>query len=349
MTQIDRDAPVLVTGGSGYIASWIIKLLLDQGRSVHTTTRDPKKTAHLDQIAAGTGGTLKQFQADLLTPGSFDAAMQGCQVVMHTASPFLTRDYGDAETTLVRPAVEGTRNVLEAATRAQSVRRVVLTSSVAAVYGDNCELSGVQGGAFTEEHWNNTSSLQHNPYQFAKAAAEREAMRIQRTQQRWDLVTLNPSMVFGPSLTKTTNSGSVGMLRRIGSGKYKGGVPPIRLGCVDVRDVARAHVLAADKTDVSGRNILSADVLSLLQIGQILQEHYPRYALPKKELPKALVWLVGPLTAGVSRTYVSRNMGLPLRFDNTKSRRELGISYRPLEQTFTEHFKQLVDDNLVPP
>lgn len=340
---------MLVTGGSGYIASWIIKLLLDQGRTVHTTTRAPEKTGHLDQLAACTQGKLKQFQADLLTPGSFDAAMQGCQLVMHTASPFLLQGYGDAEATLVRPAVDGTRNVLGAVTRTQTVRRVVLTSSVAAVYGDNCELDGVRGGAFTEEHWNDSSTLRHNPYQYAKAAAEREAIRMQREQQRWELVTINPSMVFGPSLTKTTNSASVGMLRRIGSGRYKGGAPPIRLGCVDVRDVAQAHVIAGDNTGVRGRNILSADVLSMLEIGQILQKHYPRYALPRKELPKALVWLLAPYTAGISRKYVSRNMGLPLRFDNTKSKRELGISYRPLEQTFTEHFRQLVDDQLLSP
>lgn len=349
MTHIDREAPVLVTGGSGYIASWIIKLLLEQGRTVHTTTRDPNKTGHLKEIAARAQGTLKQFQADLLTPSSFDAAMQGCSLVIHTASPFLTRDFGDAEATLVRPAVEGTRNVLGSVSRTESVRRVVLTSSVAAVYGDNCELGSVRGGAFTEEHWNDTSTLHHNPYQYAKAAAEREAIRLQRAQSRWDLVTINPSMVFGPSLTKTTASGSVGMLRRIGSGKYKGGAPPIQLGCVDVRDVAQAHVIAGDNASACGRNIVSADVLSILQIGQILHKHYPRYALPKKELPKALVWLVGPMTAGVSRKFVSKNMGLPLRFDNTKSKLELGISYRPLEQTLTDHFKQLVDDNLISP
>ncbi|MDQ8037407.1 MAG: NAD-dependent epimerase/dehydratase family protein, partial [Pedobacter sp.] len=229
---------VLVTGASGYIAGWIVKYLLEEGHTVHATVRDPAKAssvAHLQKMAAGTPGTLRLFKADLLEAGSFDAAMQGCTVVMHTASPFVLSGFKDANEALVRPAVEGTRHVLEAAKRCASVRRVVLTSSIAAVMGDNADLAGRE--AFTEEDWNTTSSVEHNPYQYSKVAAEREAWKIQGTQTQWDLVTINPGMVYGPALTPDSRSASIDTLRQLGDGRLLVGVPDLTYGVVDVREV----------------------------------------------------------------------------------------------------------------
>ena len=122
---IDKTKPVLVTGASGYIANWIILDLLQAGYTVHGTVRDPdnqRSVGPLHKLAArAPQGRLQLFRADLLEPGSFDAAMEGCEVVLHTASPFVIRGFDDAEAALIRPAVEGTRNVLEAANRVASV------------------------------------------------------------------------------------------------------------------------------------------------------------------------------------------------------------------------------------
>ena len=163
---IDKTKPVLVTGASGYIANWIIKYLLEEGCTVHGTVRNPdseKSVGPLQKIAAAAPlGTLKLFKADLLDEGSFDEAMAGCEVVMHTASPFVVRGFKDPQEALIKPAVEGTRNVLEAANRTASVKRVVLTSSVAAVFGDNADLRKNPRGVFNEEDWNFSSSLQHH-------------------------------------------------------------------------------------------------------------------------------------------------------------------------------------------
>ena len=173
---IDKSKPVLVTGASGYIANWIIKYLLDAGCTVHGTVRDlnsEKSVAPLRKIEADASqGTLKLFKADLLDEGSFDEAMQGCEVVMHTASPFLVRGFKDPEQALIKPAVEGTRNVLEAANRTDTVKRVVLTSSVAAVFGDNADLGKNPRGYFTEDDWNFSSSRDHQPYSYSKFLAE---------------------------------------------------------------------------------------------------------------------------------------------------------------------------------
>lgn len=345
-----KTRPVLVTGASGYIAGWIINYLLEAGFTVHATVRDPSKqasVAHLLKMAEKGIGTLKLFKADLLTQGSFSEAMQGCGVVMHTASPFVLDGFIDANEALVRPAVEGTANVLNTVNECASVTRVVLTSSVAAIYGDNKDILALPSGVFTEEHWNTTSSVNHNPYQYSKVAAEREAWRIQGQQSRWDMVTINPSMVFGPSLTSGSQSASIDTLVQMGDGRLRTGVPKLLLGVVDVREVAQAHLLAAFSPTAKGRYILSADELSMLNIAKILRTKYGSfYPFPRMEAPTFIVWAFGPLMGPITRDFIRRNVGLPLKFDNRRSR-ELGVQYRPVEQTFIEHFQQVIDDGLL--
>lgn len=350
MTAIDPKAPILVTGASGYIANWIVRKLLEQGRTVHATVRNPgnaASTGPLENLAKGLPGKLKLFAADLLKQGSFDAAAQGCELVMHTASPFLIGDFKDPNETLVRPALEGTRNVLGSVERTSSVKRVVLTSSVAAIYGDSRESRSVANGTFTENQWNTTSSVDHNPYPYSKMVAEREAWRLCNAQQRWDMVTIHPSFVFGPALTKNSQSYSIETLTRFGDGRYRF-VPRLQYGCVDVRDVAEAHVLAGLTPSAKGRYIVSAKELWMFEMGKILRKAFgSRYPLPFQETPKFVVWLVGPIVAGVSRDFVKANVGYPVRFDGSRVTRELGLSYRPVEQTLKEHFQQLLDDGVL--
>ncbi len=139
MTDSNKGKPILVTGATGYIAGWVIVGLLDKGYTVHATVRDPAKTdkiAHLVKHAEQSSGSIKFFKADLLTPHAYDEAMQGCEIVIHMASPFVISNFKDAQKDLVDPALEGTRNVLESANRTESVKRIVLTSSIAATYGD---------------------------------------------------------------------------------------------------------------------------------------------------------------------------------------------------------------------
>ncbi|MCH9815662.1 MAG: aldehyde reductase [Actinomycetia bacterium] len=350
MTIIDPQAPILVTGASGYVAGWLIKDLLAAGHTVHGTVRDPDKTssvAHLRQMDQTAPGTLKLFQADLLQEGSFAEAMAGCQVVMHTASPFILTGITDPQEQLVRPALLGTENVLETANQTDSVRRVVLTSSVVATVGDAMDLRESGKNAITEDDWNTTSNAEHQPYAYSKTVAERRAWEMVNNQDRWDLVTINPGAVFGPSLAPGSKSASIDLLVQLGDGRAKMGVPALELGIVDVRDVAQAHIQAAFRPEAKGRYLTCNTSLTLMQMANILRGRYAGdYPFPTRTLPKPLVWLAAPM-AGLTRDYVSRNVGFDLRFDNTRSKEDLGLGYYPAEQTLVEHFEQLAADHRV--
>lgn len=350
MTSIDPKAPILVTGASGYVASWLVKDLLEAGHTVHGTVRDPAKPQgleHLQRLAQEHPGHLKLFRADLLTPGSFDEAMRGCELVMHTASPFIISGFKDAHEALVRPALEGTRNVLESVNRNTSVKRVVLTSSVAAIHGDNIDALQIKGGLFTEEHWNTSSSVDHQPYYYSKVAAEREAWALQQKQSRWDLVTVNPGLVLGPSLTQASASTSLVFIRQLANGTMFPGAPALWMGVVDVRDVAQAHVRAGFTPGARGRHIINGANTSALAMGRLLRARFgSRYKFPLFTLPKIVVWLAAPV-ARLTRKFVALNVGYRIAFDNSKSVRDLGLRYRPLEQTLSEHFQQVIDDGLL--
>jgi len=348
--DIDRSKPVLVTGANGYIASWLVKLLLDDGVDVHATVRNPSddaKVGHLKRIAAAARGRLTLFKADLLQPGDFDTAMQGCERVFHTASPFVITGIKDAQKQLVDPAVNGTRNVLDAVNRCASVRRVVLTSSVVGIYGDAVDLRQTREGVFTEAQWNTTSSVDHQPYNYSKVAAERAAWDMARAQSRWELLTINPGFVLGPSLTRASDSTSLSTMKQFTDGTLRFGAPALEFGVVDVRDVALAHIKAGYRASASGRHIAVAETITLLEMGRVLARHFGRrYPFPRMQAPKAVVWLVAPLS-GLTRRFVSANVGHPLRFDNRYTCRDLDMTFRPVEQTLVDHFQQMIDDGIV--
>lgn len=347
----DKSKPVLVTGATGYVAGWIVKKLLDEGYTVHAPVRNPndkEKLKYLNALAEKSQGSIKYFKADLLDEGSYDEAMKNCEMVFHTASPF-TLNVKDAQKDLVDPALKGTQNVLASVNRTETVKRVVLTSSCAAIYGDNADIEEMPGKIMTEQIWNTTSSLKHQPYSYSKTVAEKEAWKMNNEQNRWDLVTINPSLVLGPGINPFSTSESFNIIKQMGNGTFKAGVPAFAIGAVDVRDVAEAHFKAGITPSAKGRYITSGTDSSFLGIADILRKKYGNtYPFPAKTLPKFLVLLLGPLS-GMKRKMLKRNIGFPFRADNSKIRKELGISFRPLSESVIDFFEQMIEHNIVKP
>lgn len=349
MTYINREKPVLVTGATGYVAGWIVKKLLTEGFTVHAPVRNPndkEKLKYLNAIAEKSQGKIVYFKADLLEQGSYDEAMRGCALVFHTASPFINK-VKNPQRDLVDPALIGTKNVLESVNNTNSVMRVVLTSSCAAIIGDAIDCQNFPNALATEAYWNTTSTVDHQAYNYSKVVAERAAWEINRKQNRWDLVVINPSLVIGPGLNPFATSESFNIVRQIGDGSMRFGIPDFTMGVVDVRDLAGAHFLAGFTPAAQGRHIISAQNTGVLELARILRKKFgSAYPFPTHYLPKSLVWLLSPL-AGFKRKMIARNVGYPWRVDNKKSITELDVQYRPIEESIVELFQQMVDNGVV--
>ncbi|WP_339924518.1 NAD-dependent epimerase/dehydratase family protein [uncultured Cyclobacterium sp.] len=351
MTTIDKSKPVLVTGANGYVASWLVKKLLDEGMTVHAAVRNPKddkKLSHLKAAAANSKGTIKFFAGDLLKPGSYKEAMEGCALVYHTASPF-TMDVKDPQSELIDPAVNGTANVLNTANDVSSVLRVVVTSSCAAIYTDAVDTVNAPGGKITEQIWNTTASIDYQPYSYSKTLAEKKAWEIEKSQSQWDLVTINMSLVLGPALNASYNtSESINILKMIGGGELKMGAPKMGIGVVDVRDVAEAHFIAGFTPEAKGRYITSAHDTDLLEMSAVLLPKYgDKYPLPKRAMPKWLLMLIGPMANKLfTRKYIKNNVNIPFQSDNSKIKRELGIKFIPLKKTMEDSFQVMIDEGI---
>lgn len=332
LDELARGARVLVTGATGYVAGYVVQRLLEAGAVVHAAVRDPaneRKIAHLKAMADTAPGSIEFFKTDLLEPGSYDAAMQGCAVVFHTASPFLTPDkVEDPQRDLVTPALRGTENVLDSANRATSVTRVVVTSSGAAMSGGPEDVAKA-GGVITEASWNTVSSLKDGPYLYSKTVAERRAWEMAEEQDRWRLVVVNPGLVLGRGTAQDQTSASFDYVRAMADGTFQNGLPPLTLGMVDVQDVAEAHFRAGFDPDAEGRHIVWAGDYPLGHIADILKARFgDRYPFPvDTALPEGAA---------------------PHPADNSKSKTKLGISYRALEPATIAMFEQLIETGRLP-
>ncbi|KAI5419791.1 phenylacetaldehyde reductase [Lathyrus oleraceus] len=271
---------VCVTGASGFIASWIVKFLLQRSYTVRATVRDPsdpKKVDHLIKLD-GAKERLQLFKADLLEQGSFDSAVEGCDGVFHTASPVRFRFVvDDPQAELIDPAVKGTLNVLKSCAKSPSLKRVVFTSSNAAVaYNTRPKNPGV----IVDETWFSDPDFCRESqfwYILSKTLAEAAAWEFVN-EHKIDMVVLNPTMVAGPLLQPEVNESVEPILDIINGIPF----PNNAIGWVNVKDVANAHIRAYEIASASGRYCLAERVVHYSELAKVLHNLYPSLQISDK-------------------------------------------------------------------
>uniref|UniRef100_A0A803KP25 NAD-dependent epimerase/dehydratase domain-containing protein n=1 Tax=Chenopodium quinoa TaxID=63459 RepID=A0A803KP25_CHEQI len=321
-----KHKTVCVTGASGYIASWLVKLLLHHGYTVHTTVRDlndSKKVKHLMELE-GAKERLHLFKADLIEEGSFDSAISGCQGVFHTASP-VNFNVKNPQVEVLDPAVKGTLNVLNACTRVPSVKRVVFTSSLATVLFTGIPLAP---DVVVDESWFSKpqlTSIFPNMmwYLISKILAEEAAWKFAKDHDL-DLVTMNPGMVIGPMLQPNLNE-SVALIFNLINGAQT--YPNEALPWVHIQDVAEAHIRAFELPSAKGRYILVESVAHYSEIVKLLHDIYPSIQLPEKCVD---------------------DEPLAKTFRVSKAKAEsLGIQYIPLKDSVKDTVEKLREKKLI--
>ena len=286
-----------MTGASGFIATHVCKLAAEQTHSVRGTVRSLHNACKIEPLRAAVP-QIELFEADLLSDEGWSEAMQGCEYVFHVASPFPLHAPAD-ENDLLRPAVEGTLRVLRAAVAEASVKRVIVTSSVVAISAGHAATATLPaspsaGKRWSEEDWSRSEGCE--PYPKSKTLAEQAAWNFIIEQQppgrNLELVTINPSFVLGPTLTKVEGS-STSVIARILRADMPM-VPHIQLNCVDVRDVARAHILAMEKPVAGQRFLLNGFDVWLPEISRVLKDRFEKDGYSPSTLiaPYWLLWLV---------------------------------------------------------
>lgn len=373
-----KPTKVLVTGATGYLAEVLIHDLLTMGMEVRGTVRNIKKAQHkipLNHV------NFEVFEADLLKALSFAEAMEGCSIVFHVAStPYLSmyekRDKEeDPYEDVVASVVKGTKNVLNQARRTPSVRRVVLTSCVEAMFSDITELTedsddddeedskdsksssigktkedkNSDNSSFiaelNESCWNNKASLEYQPYAWAKADAEKDAWDKMERQEQWDLITICPGLILGPTRNcHRSHAATLLLAQCVKKSVVKEWVQPI----ADVREVSKAHLEAAFRPNASGRYLVAHDTpLNHYEIAQILEQKYPELYSAKRRKP-ALPRLAA-FQNGWDRKWVKRHLlsSYSLHINNSRSIKELGIQYRPIEETLCDTMEVIIADGLL--
>jgi nucleoside-diphosphate-sugar epimerase len=339
---------ILVTGGSGFIAAHTLLQLLNAGHRVRTTVRnlqrEPEVRGMLEQGGVQPTDRLSFFAADLESDAGWSEAVAGCEYVLHIASPFPAY-VPKHEDELIVPARDGALRVLRAS-REAGVKRVVLTSSFAAIgYGQP-----PQSAPFNESNWTNTTGSDTTAYVKSKTIAERAAWDfIAREGGGLELSVVNPVAVFGPVLGPDYST-SVLLIQRLMSGKVPGS-PRLSFGVVDVRDVAELHIRAMTHPAAKGERFLAVagDFMLIHAIALVLRERMGDAGkkVPTRQLPNWLVRVAALADPAVKQ--ILPELGKLKNGTNEKAKRILGWAPRSSEEAIVATAESLLQLGLLNP
>ncbi|HEY5052832.1 MAG TPA: aldehyde reductase [Solirubrobacterales bacterium] len=334
---------VLVTGGSGYLGGWCLVELLRRGYLVRTTLRDiarePELRARLEPEVS-TGDRLSVFAADLNSDDGWEQAVQGCDYVLHVASPFPSEQPKDPDELIV-PAREGTLRVLRASLDA-GVGRIVVTSSVAAVRG------GVKSSSapLTEEDWTDLDNPGLPAYTRSKTIAERAAWDLVKERGEVEkLAVINPGAILGPLLSDDRST-SLGIIERLLKGIP--GSPRIGFSVVDVRDVVELQIAAMTAPEAGGERLIAvARFIWMAEAAEVLRDRLGTAAakVPKRTIPSLVVRAMGIFDPQVRA--ITGQLGEKVELSSEKAKTLLGWSPRPLEETIVDCAQSMIDKGVV--
>lgn len=341
----EKSKPVLISGVTGFVGMNCVLVYLEKGYAVRGTVRNESRAKELKETLSQHTSQIDNLEfvnANLLEDNGWDIAIQGCEYVLHVASPFPSAEPKN-EDELIIPAREGTLRVLRSAAK-HGVKRVVLTSSVAAVaYGHTDKQR-----TFTEADWSNWNG-NIPAYQKSKTLAEKAAWEFIEQlpeDQHLELTVINPGLILGPVLDAVSRTSTELEERLLTAGVP--GLARIKFGLVDVRDVAQAHYLAMTIPEAAGnRFICVADSLWIQEIAEILRQRFAQegYNIPNRVLPSFLVHLVGLFDPTVRNT--AHDLDKDYSYDNQKIRQMLGWQPRPIEDTIIEMGESMIKLGMV--
>lgn len=336
---------VLVTGGSGFLGSWIITALLNRGYAVRATVRSKSREADVrTKIARHTqplaSESLTFVVADLLSDDGWDNATKGVDSILHTASPMPVGKYKGTD--IIRPAREGTMRVLNAGLRA-GVRRIVLTSSLQAALPS----STYSGPPTDETLWTDLSSKLANDYTKAKTLAEQDAWAFFKEHSgATTLTTILPGMVQGPVLG-AEYSGSIDLIAQMMRGKMPV-IPHIGFSIVDVRDLVELHLSAMESELAAGQRFVgSSDFLWLDDVARLLKENFGNQAskVSTSRLPDLFVRLMAYVNADMKM--IAPTLGQKREFSIEKAERLLGWQARSASEAVLASVESLIQERLI--
>lgn len=346
MSDKNADTIVAVTGASGFIGLRCVLELLRAGYRVRGTLRDPNRAAGLRATLAkhvDAGGRLEFVTADLMRDDGWAAAVKDCTYALHVASP-IPRYVPEDENELILPARDGTRRVLAAALEA-GVKRVVMTSSVAAVaYGHEADASRV----YNEDDWSVVNSGL-GAYSKSKTLAERAAWDYVGSLAKGDqleLAVINPGMVYGPILDD--DYGTSGELVRKLMKRQIPGCANLGWAPVDVRDVAAAHIAAMTNPKAAGKRFCCAiEHAWMSQVAAILQAHFAArgYRIPTRKVPDIVLHIFA-LFDKPTRIVVN-DIGRRTNIDNTRIKTVLNWQPRSLEEMVVSMGESMIEHGVV--
>jgi len=338
----DGEQTVLVTGGSGFLGGWCLVELLQRGYRARTTIRDLAREGEV-RAAVGTQvdarDRLDVVAADLTNDDGWTDAVAGCDYVLHVASPFPPAQPKDPDELIV-PARDGTLRVLRASLAA-GVKRVVLTSSVAAVRRPAAD-SVANGRDLTEDDWNDPDNPHTTPYTRSKTIAERAAWDFMRAEGAEDrLVTVQPGAIIGPVLGRD-RSYSLQAVERMLTGKMPG-LPRLGFSFIDVRDVAALEVAAMSAPEAGGQRLIAASTfLWFSDVAAILREQLGPDArkVPRRGVPDFVVRVLARFDPEL-RSIVGE-LGHKTTYSVDNARRRVGWSPRPMQETIVDCARSLL-------